>query len=121
MNLSTPSLKAVIHHNLKTWPVQFVAVRHKLKQFEYRRDDRGFEVGHTLCLKEYDPHVLRYTHRYEVVKITHIERGPQFGIPVGYVIMGIELSHINELMHPSPTLEPLATADGRPYLVDDLG
>lgn len=113
--------KILIHHNLKTWPVQFEVVRYRHKLFEYRKDDRGFAIGQYICLKEFDPHTRCYTQRFEVVRITHVERGPAFGIPAGYVVMGIEPLTITENTSHDIELEPLATADGRPYLAEDLG
>ena len=39
-------------HSLKTDPELFEAVLIGLKKYEIRLDDRGFEVGHELCLME---------------------------------------------------------------------
>lgn len=75
-------------HWLKCWPQPFQAVRDGRKPFEFRKDDRGYEVGDTLRLQEWDPHERRFTGSEEDRRVTYIARG-QFGIPDGYVVMGI--------------------------------
>jgi hypothetical protein len=42
-------------HKLKTWPPYFNEVLSGRKPFEWRIDDRDFEVGDTLVLQEYIP------------------------------------------------------------------
>lgn len=42
-------------HGLKTWPVYFQAIIDGRKNFEVRYDDRGFQTGDTVILREYDP------------------------------------------------------------------
>lgn len=44
-----------MHHELKTWPRYFDAVKRGDKSFEVRRDDRGYAVGDTLVLREFEP------------------------------------------------------------------
>jgi hypothetical protein len=41
-------------HELKTWPQFFHATKSGLKTFEYRKNDRDFEAGDDLVLKEWD-------------------------------------------------------------------
>lgn len=87
-------------HLLKTWPNCFEAVRFGRKRFEWRRDDRGFEVGDILVLKRWDPakgllgggFVDYNDQSYENtlrVRVTYIARG-LFDIPHGFCIMSIE-------------------------------
>jgi hypothetical protein len=42
-------------HHLKTWPVQFQAIKRGDKGFELRVNDRDFREGDTLILLEWDP------------------------------------------------------------------
>ncbi len=76
-------------HVLKTWPEPFQAVFVGRKQFEFRRDDRGFQVGDRLELHEWDPKTEEFTGREWTVKVTYIVQGPKFGIPEGYCIMSV--------------------------------
>ena len=39
-------------HELKTWPEYFEAVKDGTKNFELRKDDRGFKAGDHLVLAE---------------------------------------------------------------------
>jgi hypothetical protein len=75
-------------HTLKTWPEPFAAVADGTKTHEYRHDDRSFAVGDTLCLREWEPSVERFTGRMCVRIVTYISRDA-FGIPPGYVVMSI--------------------------------
>lgn len=83
-------------HDLKTWPSFFDQVLSGEKTFELRRDDRGFQIGDELVLREWLPQLERYTGRAILVEITHLIRGPKsFGAdPVahpalaeGYVVL----------------------------------
>lgn len=97
-------------HILKCWPNSYAAIAAGVKCFEWRRDDRGFECGDVLVLREWDPgpgvtgSVPRgYTWKHfwvagrdepayveQRVRVTYILRG-QFGVPEGYCVMSIEL------------------------------
>lgn len=92
-------------HELKTDPAVFQALSIGAKTFEIRKDDRGFEVGDTLILREtVSPgHLmahgakLEYTGRQEQRKVTHILRGPTYGLTEGWVIMSVDSPRIAEL------------------------
>lgn len=84
-------------HELKSWPREFAAVRALDKTFEVRIDDRGYEVGDKLILKEFDPDVDSYTGEEETVVVTYIYRGRE-GDPVRFtqvqppiVVLAIQL------------------------------
>lgn len=84
-------------HDLKTDPEVFDAVARGEKTFEIRKDDRGFQVGDTLILRRTrytgkqmhfgDP--LEYTGEKEVRRVTHLLRGPLYGLAEGWVILSI--------------------------------
>lgn len=80
----------MMRHELKTWPEFFARLVARKKRCELRRDDRGFRVGDTLVLREYDPALRGYTGNATTVKVTDIIRDvPQFGLEPGYCILSI--------------------------------
>lgn len=91
-------------HELKCWSNSFDAIAERRKKFEWRLDDRGFEVGDVLVLKrwnnplvmghaafngyvDYNDESPRNTLR---VRVTYILRGV-FGVPANYCVMSVEL------------------------------
>jgi hypothetical protein len=74
-------------HELKTWPEYFVEIFNRRKTFELRRDDRDFQVGDYLTLKEWNPETEAYTGRVAKRHVTYLMRGPQFGLAEGWVLM----------------------------------
>jgi hypothetical protein len=77
-------------HELKTWPVYFRAVQTGAKAFEWRKDDRGYQIGDTLVLKEWDDGAKEYTGQEVRCEVTYIARGV-FGIPEGYAVLSIRV------------------------------
>ncbi|WP_294288528.1 ASCH/PUA domain-containing protein [uncultured Chryseobacterium sp.] len=77
-------------HELKTHPEYFVATLLGEKNFEVRKDDRNYQRGDELLLKEYNPITEEYTGRMLQRRITYILRGGIFGIEKGYCVMNIE-------------------------------
>lgn len=63
-------------HELKTWPVHFREVASGNKTFESRLDDRGFETGDQVRLREYVPDLVNpeYTGREITATIGYILR-----------------------------------------------
>ena len=52
-------------HELKCWPDYFEAVWSGMKTFEVRVNDRGYQAGDVIWLREYDPKKSRSeAHRY---------------------------------------------------------
>lgn len=78
-------------HELKTWPPSFEQILSGRKSFELRFDDRGFQVGDVLCLREYDPLPRAYTVRSTMVRVTHImTHDYAYGALLpGFAILGI--------------------------------
>ncbi|WP_068786643.1 DUF3850 domain-containing protein [Paenibacillus phocaensis] len=85
-------------HELKTWPEYFRAVVsptvRKRKTVEIRKDDRGFEVGDTLRLLEFDPEKSEYTGWEAVVTVSHCLRGQPW-VPDDYVALSIILEDVS--------------------------
>jgi len=73
-------------HELKCRPDAFKEIWEDRKTCELRRDDRGFEVGHLLLLREFDPDSVRSV----IVRVTHIIRAGEWpGLEEGFVIMSL--------------------------------
>ena len=82
-------------HDLKTYPDPFQDIIDGKKFFEYRWNDRNFQVGDLLRLNEYTPHAScdgMYTGRVAITRVSYILHGGNYGIPSGYCIMGIKRS-----------------------------
>lgn len=85
-------------HELKTHPSPFQAIKRGEKNFELRFNDRHFEVGDQLLLKEYtpanywdpeDPKEPEYTGEILHREVTYILSG-YVGLLPGYVILGLK-------------------------------
>lgn len=74
-------------HELKTVPDAFEAVLNGRKTFEFRLNDRDFQVGDTLFLREWSE-TDGYTGRRAVFGVTYVAKD-RFGIPPGYCVMSI--------------------------------
>ncbi|WP_297818748.1 DUF3850 domain-containing protein [uncultured Lactobacillus sp.] len=57
---------------LKIYPEFYKAQSDGIKNFEIRKNDKGFKVGDILILLEFDPNKKKYTKRGMLVKITYI-------------------------------------------------
>ena len=80
------------NHDLKCWPAPFQALYDELKTFEWRLNDRDYEVGDILLLREWDPNsgdAGQYTGRELKRLVTYILRGGKFGMPKKYVVMSV--------------------------------
>ena len=80
-------------HELKTWPQPFAAVNARVKCWELRRNDREFEKGDLLYLREYNNTTDEYTGNHvlaEVLSVFHDFDVPE-GLASGFVIMDIRL------------------------------
>lgn len=75
-------------HELKCWPKYFDEIVYRKKNFEVRYNDRGYSIGDTLILREYDNDKKEYTRRQTRVKVTDIFA--DFGLISGWVVMAIE-------------------------------
>jgi hypothetical protein len=84
-------------HDLKTDPEVFDAVARNEKTFEIRKDDRGYQVGDALILRRtrytgeqmHFGSPVEYTGEKEVRRVTHLLRGPLYGLAEGWVILSI--------------------------------
>ena len=74
-------------HELKILPKYFRDVQSRDKNFELRKDDRGFKVGDLIILYEYKDG--KFTDRILKRYIKYILRDcPEYGLKEGYCILG---------------------------------
>lgn len=79
-------------HELKTDPHVWEAVNDGSKNFEVRRDDRGFQKGDILRLKRWHVanwHEQRFNSPTIDRVVTFILTGGQYGVEPGYVVMAL--------------------------------
>ena len=77
-------------HELKTWREPFNAVASERKNYEIRKEDnRTFAVGDVLVLRQWNEEKQCYTDMAIEADVTHITRGPAWGIPEGMVVMAL--------------------------------
>ncbi len=84
-------MRVPVVHDLKTYPPFFRDVDERKKPFEVRKNDRDYQVGDILFLREYtmvDPPIWDYTGDTCTRIITYILDDPQY-VKEGYVILGI--------------------------------
>ena len=82
-------VQQTVRHELKIWPQFYKEVFYGRKNFEIRKNDRDFEVGDFLVLREFDISKNEYTGASVMRKITFILHGNQFVIEEGYCVMSI--------------------------------
>lgn len=82
-------LKSTMEHELKCWPEYFTAVWNFTKPFEIRKNDRNFQVGDTLKLREWEPATETYTGAWVTRQVSFITLFPE-GLRDGYVCMGLK-------------------------------
>lgn len=75
-------------HEIKTWPDYFEAVVLGLKTFEIRKNDRDYQVGDVLVLREWNRETGEYSGRWAEARIDYLT---DFGQPAGQVVMSIRL------------------------------
>ena len=84
-------------HELKILPKWFKDVQENKKNFEIRKNDRNFEVGDYLILKEWD--LRKFTGRYVIRQIEYIYKGDgTYGLSEDYCVLGLQVPHAVEIM-----------------------
>lgn len=90
-------------HELKCHPTPFQQVLDGSKPFEVRQNDRNFQIGDTLHLREFQPTVGPhggYTGRETTVLVTSILENC-YGLPAGLCVLGLGIdrdARITELL-----------------------
>ena len=77
-----------IEHVLKVWTPYWDALASGAKNFEVRRDDRGFLQGDILVLRKSDGEGFLGGELRR--RVSYILPGGQFGIEHGFVVMGLQ-------------------------------
>lgn len=78
-------------HELKLNKRFFSAVASGRKNFEIRKDDRDYQVGDILILKEWDDIMNNFSGRSVKRQITYIYCGcGQYGLARDYVVMALK-------------------------------
>jgi len=86
-------------HELKTDPQVFRDLKKGRKTFELRLNDRNYQTGDYLLLKETEHssaemkegESLVFTSAYCLAQVTHILNGPIYGLQDGWCIMSIKV------------------------------
>ena len=74
-------------HEIKILPQYYEAVSKGIKQFELRKDDRDYQVGDLVRLREWDG--KEYTGNKMIVGIKYVLRDcPEYGLMDDYCIFG---------------------------------
>lgn len=77
-----------MEHELKIWPQYYQRVADGSKTFEVRKNDRGFQPGDTVALREFDPEYKGYdSDEFSTWSINGRYTGkPALKFKVGYVL-----------------------------------
>ena len=82
-------------HEIKIRPEYFEKAKDWSKPFELRKDDRPYQLGDIVILKEFSYSEGIYTGRQAVRKISYILRDcPDYGLKDGYCIIGFAFEPI---------------------------
>ncbi|MDE2107299.1 MAG: DUF3850 domain-containing protein [Patescibacteria group bacterium] len=87
---------------MKCWPEYFEAIGEGRKTFEVREDDRNFQVGDSLELREWNPKTQEYTDRWIWCRVKYLLRGGAWGVSPRHVVMAIELPANHQWPIPAP-------------------
>ena len=83
-------------HELKTHTDYFNQVAIGRKHFEVRKNDRDYQSGDILHLKNFCPESKEYKYGYVLAEVEYILKGGQFGIEEGFVVMSIKIIQVKQ-------------------------
>lgn len=76
------------HHELQIWPTCFAAVSAGQKPFDVRENDRDFQVGDALLLREFNPTTGLYTGHALTRWVSYVLQGGVFGVRDHWCVLG---------------------------------
>ena len=74
-------------HELKIWPACFAAVQAGTKPFDVRENDRNFQIGDLLVLREFEPETEQYTGPALTRWVSYVLHGG-FGLQPNWCVLG---------------------------------
>jgi len=82
-------------HDLKIWPEQYQKVVNGHLSFQYRENDRNYQMGDVLILNEWNPKKNEFTGRKMCARVKYVFDEMNHGdVPViimpGYCVMSID-------------------------------
>lgn len=87
--MSKSKNKKPVIHNLKTWTGYYERVANGTKTFEFRTDDRDYQVGDHLVLREWCPDKKKFSGRTCERVVTYILRDFT-GLMPSWCVMAIQ-------------------------------
>lgn len=96
----------MFQHVLKVHPEQLRLLELELKRFEFRKDDRvpAFAAGDELLLYGWDPKRQERTGDWLRLRVVHVSRGGEFGLPDGFCAMSVALAAVMHEQAPKAVL-----------------
>ena len=73
-------------HEIKVWPPYYKDLVTGKKKFELRKNDRNYEVGDFVTLREWCNITEKYSGSSFQIRISYILSEPVFGLKIGYCI-----------------------------------
>ncbi len=77
-------------HDLKCWPEPFQAIWDGSKRHEVRINDRDYNEGDELLLREFDSFTAKYTGRTIRAKVGYVTEGGSWGLPDNLCVMTLQ-------------------------------
>lgn len=101
-----PATDVLTFHELKCQAPFFERIWSGVKTFEVRKNDRGFDAGHFLLLREHrEDTTVEYTRR-EI--LAHVPYLTNYAQQAGYVVMSLEVVIQSEGPLPASVIEQTA-------------
>ena len=77
-------------HNLKIETRYWNRVKEGVKPWEIRLNDRDYQTGDIIVLREWNEAEKKYTEEYSQYEIKYLLHGSGYGLEEGYCIMTLE-------------------------------